>query len=241
MNKTISILAIAAFASASSAQIDGNFTDDFEGYDPAAGLIDNGWGVGANVFDSGGNFIYNYFGGPPFPAPNGTGAFSNIGSGEGGPDQGNQQLIAFNDYNNADHGNGSNNLIEANFYREYIVGAGDAGDWTFTFDAKLGDVDLANTSVTAFIKVLDPGAGFATTTFETLDMGTAAGIEWNTFSITATIDASQVGQIFQIGWYNVTSNFNTSGMVYDNVALTPAPGAAAVLGLAGLAGVRRRR
>ena len=46
------------------------YSQDFEGLnqaDPSA-LGNDGWLVGANVFDSGGGFLYNYF---SFPAPNG--------------------------------------------------------------------------------------------------------------------------------------------------------------------------
>ena len=237
--KTGAVCALALFAAAGSAQIDSSYSEDFEGLDQSSptALSDSGWLVGANVFDStGANFLYNYF---AFPAPNGSGAFSNVADGQGGAAQGAQQLVTFNDYGNGDHGNGSGNRIEANFFREWTVGPADVGTWTFTFDAKQGDI-AGNSTAAGFIKVLDPGAGFALTDFATADT-TAVGTLWNGYSINVDIDAGQVGQLFQIGFLNVASNFEASGVFYDNLNLVPTPGTAGMLCIAGLAATRRRR
>lgn len=229
--------AFAASAGIASAQI-AQYSEDFEGLNAAdPGALDAaGWLVGANVFDStGANFLYNYF---AFPAPNGGPAFSAIDSGQGGPAQGAQQLSVYNDYNNADHGNGSNNRIEANVFREYTVGANDAGTWTFSFDAKLGNLAGSSTAV-AFIKILDQNNGFTLTGFETLDM-TTTPTTWSSYSIDINVGQSQVGQLFQIGFWSVASNFEASGVFYDNINLVPTP-AAGLLGLGGLVAMRRRR
>lgn len=222
-----------------SAQI-ASYSQDFESMNAASAtaLGDDGWLVGANVFDAGGGFVYNYF---AFPAPNGSGAFSNVATGEGGPAQGAQQLVTFSDYNNGNHGDGSNFVIESNVFREYLVGAGDVGTTqTFTFDAKRGDLGGSSTAV-AFIKTLDQNNGFALTSFVTVDL-TAIPTTWGTYSLSLAIDPSLQGQIFQIGFYNTASNFSPSGVFYDNINLTvPAPASAALLGLAGLGAVRRRR
>ncbi len=235
--KTGVICALTVLASAGSAQIQANYSENFEGLDQSSpsALGDAGWLVGANVFDSSGtNFLYNYF---AFPAPNGSGAFSNVASGQGGPSQGAQQLVTFNDYNNGDHGNGSGNRIEANFFREWTVGPADVGTWTFSFDAKQGDIGGSSTAA-GFIKVLD--SSFSLTDFATADT-TSVGSLWNRYSISVDIDAGQVGQLFQIGFLNVASNFEPSGVFYDNLNLVPSPGTAGLLGLAALGAVRRRR
>lgn len=216
-----------------------SYSQDFEGLNAASStaLGDDGWLVGANVFDSTGtNFLYNYF---SFPAPNGSGAFSNVASGQGGVAQGAQQLVVFNDYNNPDHNIG--NRIEANVFQEQFIGAGDVGSTvTFTFDAKAGDID-GNSTAIAFIKVLDQNNGFQLTAFETLDT-TSLPTTWGTYSLSTTIQPGQVGTIFQFGFWSIASNFDPSGNFYDNINFViPAPASAALLGLGGLAAARRRR
>ena len=235
---TLSAVAIIALA-AGTAQADlAEYSQDFEGLNMASpsALGDDGWLVGANVFNPAGDtFLYNYF---AFPAPNGGPAFSAITSGQGGVPQGAQQLVVYNDYNNADHGIG--NQIEAVFFREYVIGAGDVGStWTFSFDGKLGDIQ-APTSSQAFIKTLDPNNGFALSNFLTQDT-TSQPTTWSSYSLQLPITPGLVGHIFQIGFDSVTSNFTPSGQIYDNINLVPAPGSIALLAAGGLAGIRRRR
>ncbi len=243
MQKIMIAAAVMMAAGAAQAQLS-DYSQNFEALnaaDPAA-LSNDGWLVGANVFaPDGSTFLYNYF---AFPAPNGNTdgngfRFSAVAVGEGGANQGGQQLSVFNDYNNADHNVG--NRIEANVFREYIIGAADVGQTvTFTFDAKLGDLGGASTAA-AFIKILDQNNGFALTAFEQQDT-TSIPNTWNAYSLSTTIQPAQVGTIFQIGFLNVASNFEPSGVFYDNLNLViPAPASAALLGLGGLAAVRRRR
>lgn len=213
------------------------YSQDFEGLnqaDPAA-LGNDGWLGFANVFDSGGGYLYGY---GVFPAPNGTPGFSSIAAGEGGVDQGAQQLVTYSDYNNTDHGVG--NLIETNVFQEFTIGAADVGStWTFEFDAKLGDL-IAPSTAQAFIKTLDPNNGFALTNFVTMDTHTLP-TTWGTYSIQLAIDGSLPGQLFQIGFLTLATNYDASGIVYDNVNFTPEPASLALLGLGGLALIRRRK
>lgn len=230
------VAALASVASLAAADI-AAYAQDFESLNQASptALGDDGWLVGANVFDPGGNFLYNYF---AFPAPNGGPAFSSIAAGEGGAAQGSQQMVVYSDYNNADHAAG--NLIEANVFREYTVGAADVGHtWTFSFDYKRGDLAGASTAA-AFVKTLDAANGYAMTNFLTFDTTTADTV-WGSASLSLFIDASLEGQIFQIGFMNVATNYESSGVVYDNISLVPAPSAAALLAFAGLGASRRRR
>ena len=203
-------------AAGANAQIQA-YSDDFEGYDVANadglnGHDSAGWLVGANVFDpTGTNFLYNYF---TFPAPNGGPAFSAVVTGEGGPDQGAQQASVYNDYNNADHNIG--NRIEANFFQEQTIAAEDVGKTiVFTYDAKQGNIEGASTA-RAFLLTIDPNAGFFVTKREEVDT-TEVGTDWQGFTLSLTIDGSQVGQLLQFGFISVAANFEGSGVFYDNI------------------------
>jgi len=191
------------------------YSQDFEGLvqaDPNA-LGNDGWKIFANVFDGSWNYLYGY---GTFPAPNNPGdpAFCLIASGEGGVPQGAQQLVVFSDYKNTDHGIG--NIIEANVFQERTIGAGDVGTtWNFLFDAKKGDLGGASTAL-AFIKTLDPNNSFAQTNFITVDM-TSIPATWGTYSLSIAIDNGLVGQILQFGFLSYASNYEPSGIFYDNI------------------------
>ena len=192
-----------------------DYSQDFESMNAASAtaLSDDGWLVGANVFSPGGGYLYNYF---AFPAPNGGPGFCAVATGEGGVDQGAQQMVVYNDYNNGDHGIG--NLIEANVFREQVITAADVDRAViFRFDAKLGDLQPPTTA-TAFIKIIN------TTTwnleaFEYIDM-TNVSSTWNSYTASMTIDNSWVGNLFQIGFMNTATNYTPSGLVYDNLTLS---------------------
>ena len=206
------VVALLSMVGAAGAAV-APYAQDFEGLtqsDPAA-LTNDGWLIFGNVFDSGGNYLYGY---GVFGAPNDGAAFSAIVAGEGGAMQGSQQLSIFSDYNNVDHAAG--NLIEANVFQEMTVEAINVGEnWTFQFDAKIGNLEGATTAL-AFIKTLDPGAGFATTNFIIADMTSIPGT-WDEYSLSIEIDASLVGQILQIGFASTASNWEGSGVFYDNI------------------------
>ncbi|MEN8008037.1 MAG: FlgD immunoglobulin-like domain containing protein [Candidatus Krumholzibacteriota bacterium] len=207
------------------------YSQDFEAMDhlDPFSLSDDGWLVYGNVFDPDGNYLYGY---GPFPAPNDGFGFCQVDTGEGGLAQGHQQLVVFSDYNNTDHGIG--NLIESNTFQEQVVTAADVGNiWTFAFQAKMGNLELASTAV-AFIKTLDPSAGWALTNFLTVDM-TAIPIEWGGYSINIPIDASLENQVLQIGFANTATNYEGAGIFYDNIVwqqtgVTSVPVGTAALG-----------
>ena len=189
------------------------YSQDFEGLNQADGaaLGNDGWLVYGNVFAPDHTYLYGY---GPFPAPNTGGAFCQIVLGEGGAAQGAQQLVVISDYNNADHGNG--NLVESNVYHEQTIDAVDAGHtWVFDFQAKLGNIAGATTAA-AFIKTLDPNNGYAMTNYITVDM-TSIPATWGDYQANLTIDASLVGQIFQFGFTNTATNYDGSGIFYDNI------------------------
>ena len=68
----------------------------------------------------------------------------------------------------------------------------------------------------AFIKTLDPNAGYALTNFITVDL-TTAPTTWNDYSLGINIDASLAGQILQFGFLNTATYYEPSGMYYDNI------------------------
>lgn len=191
------------------------YTQNFETLvqlDPAA-LQNDGWVVYGNVFSP--DHSTYYYGYGPFPAPNPGGGFCAIDAGQGGPEQGTQQLSVYSDYNNVDHGNG--NLVESNVYREQTIGAADVGKtWSFQFDAKRGNLVAPSTAL-AFIKTLDPSAGYATTNFLSLDT-TAIPDTWTNHWIAITINAGLVGQLLQIGFANTATHYDASAIFYDNLS-----------------------
>ncbi len=227
-----------------------SYSQDFEGLvkaDPAA-LANDGWLVGANVFDPGGGFLYNYF---SFPAPNGGAGFSAIADGAAGASQGTQYLNVYSDYNNGDHGNG--NYIDALVFKEQTIGAADVGagkSFGFGFDyLKNGSVvnGDGDTTTFAFIKVLKQSdlsyAQLGLIEFETTAASTA---DWaSTVLLLTATDSAWAGELVQFGFRSYATNFNDSGRFYDNLtfAVVPEPttGSLLALGLCGLVSLRRRK
>ena len=206
------------------------YSQDFEGLalPSVGGLLGDGWLVYGNVFTPTGIWIYGY---GSFPAPNTGAAFCAVAAGEGGMEQGAQQLTVFSDYENGDH---AVNVIESNVFHEQTIVADDVGStWIFEFQAKLGNLAGISTAK-AFIKTLNPAAGWAQTNFITADM-TAIPVTWSGYSVSITIDAGLVGQRLQFGFTNTATHFESSGIFYDNVNFrldtsTGVPGNVAVLG-----------
>ncbi len=221
--RTGTILVIAIFCLVPTAALCdlAPYSQDLEGLDQAdpSALANDGWMVFANVFGPDWSYWYGY---GPYPAPNGGPGFCGIDLGQGDPEQGDQQLIVYNDYNNANHGDGSNAIIEANVFQEQIIGAADVGKtWRFEFDAKLGNLEGASMAA-AFFKTLDPNAGYALTNLITVDMTTIPDT-WDSYSTSIFIDASLEGQILQFGFMNWASNYEGSGIFYDNINFNRSP------------------
>lgn len=196
------------------------YFQDFEGLNPAdtAALGNDGWQVFGTVFEADGTtFIYGY---GPFPAPNTGAAFSAIDTGQGGVDQGLNQLSIYNDYENTDHN--TTRRILSTTYREYTVDASDVGQtWEFFFEAKAGNL-VAPSTAQAFIKTIDPMTGFSQTNLVAVDM-TSAPATWTGYTLQLYIDAGLVGQLFQVGFECTASQFAPSGVFYDNVDLRLLP------------------
>jgi len=204
------------------------YQQDFESLDESdtSALGDDGWLVFGNVFDGVTmDFLYGY---GPNPAPNDGAAFSAVATGEGGPEQGNQQLSVYSDYNNADHATGQ--LIESTVYRERAITTADVGRTIrFHFDAKRGNINdpgnslcPCSTKATGFIKTINPAAGFATTNLLPLDT-TALPADWSGQQISLVIDSGLVGQLLQIGFTTTATLYQPSANFYDNVEVSSGP------------------
>jgi hypothetical protein len=198
------------------------FSEDFESMNVATtgdtSLTAGGWKTFVNVF----NFdrtAYKY-GYGTFDAPNDGGGYSAVVSGQGGAQQGNNQLSIYSNYGDTVHGSGD--ILETSVFREVTIDSSNVGQtWQFQFDAKMGNLAAPSTAL-AFIKTLDPGANYAMTNFVTEDM-TSISTAWATYSIDLPITSALAGQIFQIGFSNDAANYDPSGVFYDNVSLTAVP------------------
>jgi len=213
MHAVLAVAALITLAPAAALALT-PYSQDFESLDKndTTALELDGWLVYGNVSTPTGTYLYGY---GPFVAPNDGFAFCQVDSGQGGVDQGEQQLVVFSDYNNAGaHDVG--NLVESNVFQEQTVAAEDVGEiWVFTFDAKLGNIEGASTAA-AFIKTLDPANGWALTNYISEDM-TATPVEWQGYRLAITIDEGLVGQILQIGFVNVATDYEGAGIFYDNL------------------------
>ena len=256
--KALALTSAIAFTPVSNASMV-SYAQDFEGLDAGNSLAlgiaggDN-WKIFADVWfgDVGtGAFLYSY---GVFSAPNGGPGFSAVAGGEGGAPQVSQYMNIYSDYNNLDHANGFN--INTNVFQERRLDAGDVGSgtWTFSGDFKApssaGIAEPASNAVaSAFIKTLDPNNNFATTNDIRFDSTSADPANWGSFSIDLDLsDPALNGQILQFGFNTTATNYEDSGVYYDNLNFTnvpavPVPAAAWLFGsgLLGLVGVARRR
>ncbi len=190
------------------------YSQDFEGLAMVDGsLSGDGWLVFGNIFDPGMNPMWSH---GPWPAPNNQtpGNWEDIVTGQGGVNQGVQQLVVYSDYGNVEHANG--NWVESNLFQEQTLPVAVSGVWDFTFDAKMGDLAGSSTAL-AFIKTLDPNNGWAMTNFITADM-TSISANWTGYTLSLDL-AGLDGQILQIGFSSTATNYEPCGIFYDNVNL----------------------
>ena len=203
------------------------YEQDFEALDPADpdALRNDGWRYFGNVFAGDGSLKFGF---GPFPTPTTSGQISAIATGEGGPEQGANQLTVFSNYDCCvqtleGHFNGTDLVQTIVFQSINPILATDIGrTFTFTFDAKRGNIG-GNTTARAYIQTLDPDAGFAVTSQVELDT-TNLPVEWATYSLTLDVsDPLLEGQILDFGFVTVASNFEPAGNFYDNISFC-APG-----------------
>ena len=213
------------------------YSQDFEGLDQGApdALSNAGFVFFADVWlgEVGtGTFQYQY---GPGPAPNGGPGFSAIATGEAGPDQGLQYLNVYSDYGNQDHGNGL--TINTSVFQEprdlnnRISAADIPSCWTLNFDYKspfengIAEPE-SNATANAFFVTLNPNAGFISTNDIRFDTTGASNTVWASGSISIDLsDPLLVDQILQFGFNTTATNFEDSGVFYENIEVTSLPGA----------------
>ncbi len=211
------------------------YSQNFEGLSGPGALSGVGFQVSGLLFDGNtgvnppyGTFKFFY---GNFPAPNGTG-FSAIAGGDGGPAQGTQYLNAYSDYNccgpgttNEGHFDSSApfDYVQSNVFQEQTIGPADIGStWTLTFDAKLPSTNGCETTATsdciAFIRTLNPNAGFAQTNLVSFDAQTLSNAAWSTHTILIDLsDPLLNGQVLQFGFQSTSQKFGNTGVYYDNI------------------------
>jgi len=229
-------------------------------------LSDLGWQVAGAVFDgiplnngSDDRGIYMYFYGW-HPAPNTTTQphFSQIKN-EDADNNGaiTNYLNIFSDYNNFNTHYETPSSVNSIFAKEFVIDANEIGkNITFTFDAKrpkVNDYGLGDNSnavgngcsftctAGAFLKTIDPSNNYSQTNYITLDTSSISQSSWETFSISLDLSEPLLeGQLLQVGFENFATNFDNTGVYYDNVNLeiseVPLP-AGIYLFLSGLVGL----
>jgi hypothetical protein len=120
---------------------------------------------------------------------------------------------------NEGHFNGTD-LVETIIFQEInpIPASYIGQTFEFSFDAKAGNINDPNGTSTAqaFVRTLDPSAGFATTNNIVVDT-TAISANWTRYNIVLNLsDPALVGQILQFGYSTIAKNFEPSGNFYDN-------------------------
>lgn len=207
------------------------FIENFESLDQASETalgVDphptwgDGWIVFGNVFEPDGTYIRGY---GPDPAPNNTGSFSGIALEQGGPDQGDQVLVAISDYNNTDDQD-AGNLVEGNTFRAREITADDVGKTlTFSFDAKRGNINdpddvLCPCDSTAFAYIRTVDQDTFGLTRDVQEDTTALPVTWMRYEISLEIEGDLVGDIIQFGFSATATSYEPSGNFYDNILVT---------------------
>lgn len=216
------LLSMATLASSASSLGAGlsSFNEDFESSNLSDSFLGNGW-IFFNTVVNGDLFLFNYSG----PAPNGP-QISALVNDQGGVEQGQNQLSIYSDYECCQPNTGHNSTtgigaVITNVFQEQLVGAENVGEvWTFSFDAKLGNIE-GNSQAFAFLRILDPSSGFSTSQEATIET-TLIGIDWARYSMSVTL-GDVAGQLLQFGFSTRSSNFDGSGIFYDNIEFAPAP------------------
>jgi len=146
-------------------------------------------------------------------------------------------LNTFSDYGNTDRHDNPPSSVNTLIFKEYTIDASDIGKTaTFTFDVKRPAVDnngfgdqspAAGVGCTytclagAFFKTIDPSNNYAQTNYIPLSTIDASQSEWETRSITIDLTSELlVGQFLQFGFENFATDYNNTGVFYDNLSLT---------------------
>lgn len=207
---------IAAACGTACSQI--AYSSNFEALNAASpsALTNDSWTAYANVYTSGGAYLYGYSSTPP----NGGSGFWGVTTNQAGPAQGVQGLVVYSDYYNQG-AQTAGQLVEASVFQQFPIFLSDIGTYEFRFDAKAGNL-VGPSTAKAFIKVLDPSNNYATVANVTFDTS-ALPATWGTYSIRLNLNAAMEDMILQFGFSATASHNLGSGVFYDNVAFGIAP------------------
>jgi hypothetical protein len=223
-----------------------SYSQNFESLNAksSTALSDAGFIIYENSYDDQGLTIPVNSAGP-LTARNDHLGFALVVTGEGDSAQGNQQLKVHSNYLSK----GQDSLyVDALTLQKQTIGAGDINStWSFSFDAKLGDIAndvTGDSSAFAWIRAIDGGNTLGETRLET----TSLGLNWGSYTVSLLIDPSWSGKTLEFGFKSAAKNYSPSGVYYDNLSLAgtsavPVPAAAWLFGsgLLGLIGFARRR
>ena len=180
-----------------------NFQTDFES--PTA-LTEDNWAAFINVFspDCSSQYWYGY----PYAVTNSGPQVAALA-----PGATSQVANIYSDYDNANQGDG---CVEANVYQQFEITESDVGDYDFSYDVELPP-DPANvgTAVNGFIKVFN--SDFSAT-LDSVVQSSSPGSK----TLTITITPDMVGGFVQFGFNNYSTDYDPTGMYYDNVSIGPA-------------------
>lgn len=201
-----------------------------------------------NIVNGGAGWFPGTFGAP---ANYNTG-YSAIVSGEGDVAQGAQQLSIFTDANGWSPFTGGPGVTIQTFVSNdlgLITGDMVGNTYSFSFDGKLGNIvdSTMGAQAEVFVKVLKSSDfSYIELANNKFDSDTLLTTAWSGGSINLLVDAGMVGETLQIGFNTTATDWDASGVFYDNLEFAPAvPVPAAVWlfgsGLLGLVGVARRR
>ncbi|MBN2163382.1 MAG: PEP-CTERM sorting domain-containing protein [Pontiellaceae bacterium] len=133
-----------------------------------------------------------------------------------------------------------NKWMEANVYREHTLLAGET---SATMEYSVGAFDLdSRYTLQAFVKTLDPNAGWATTYSDYQTIDAAAG------TVSLTMDTTGYdGQILQFGFVmnglnaNPATDWGSATVTMETLDVIPEPATIGLLGAAGVAMLAARR
>ena len=220
------------------------FSDDFQSYTTAPG--NSGFAPWEYYSDNGG--LGAYWGTPPTEAGPAISALVEF--------EGNKFLNFFANYSNINVHDRLNcspcspNLQEGiSFFKQFDFTDTDTASgttWVFDFEF-ISNPDFpitGDTQTSAFIRVFDPSNNLL---YENnLDTRSLAQPDsWTTGQLSVALDPNWIEGYLQIGFYNLTGNYDGSGMFYDNVNFSVVPVPAAIWlfgsGIIGLIGLARRK